>query len=75
MQVSDSIKVQQGHHKEQWYYEFPIMYVSLVQEVQQEHLEKKPQRTLALVPNACSEKNLQKIFLWIHTPETTGSQL
>jgi hypothetical protein len=60
------------HHKEQWYYEFPIMYVRLVPEVQQENLEQKPRRTLVLVPNACSKKNLQKIFLWIHTPEVTG---
>jgi hypothetical protein len=34
-QVLDLIKVQQGFHKEQWYYEFPTMYVSLVPEVQQ----------------------------------------
>ena len=71
MQVLDLIKVQWSHHKEQWYYELPIKYVSLVPEVQQEHLEQKPQRTLALVPNACSKKNLQKIFLRIHTPEVT----
>jgi hypothetical protein len=74
MQVSDLIKVQHGHHKEQWYYEFLIMYISLVPEVQQEHLEHKPQRTLVLVPNTCSKKNLQKIFLRIHTPEVTGLQ-
>ncbi len=24
MQVMDLIKVQRSHHKEQWYYEFPI---------------------------------------------------
>jgi hypothetical protein len=74
MQVLDLFKIQQGQHKEQWYYEFSIMYVSLVSEVQQEHLEQKPQRTLTLVPNTCSKKNLQKIFLQIHTPEVTGSQ-
>ncbi len=73
-QVSDLIKVQQGHHKEQWYYEFPIMYLSFIPEVQQEHLKQKPQRTLVLVPSACSKKNSQKILLRIHTPEVTGSQ-
>ncbi len=30
--------------------------------------------TTKLVLNACSKKNLQKIFLWIHMPEVTGSQ-
>ncbi len=38
MQVLDLIKVQQGHHKQQWYYEFPIMNVSVVPEVQQDCL-------------------------------------
>jgi hypothetical protein len=44
------------HHEEQWYYEFPIMYVGFIQEVQHEHLEQKPRRTLVLVPNACSKQ-------------------
>jgi hypothetical protein len=34
------------------------MYISLLPEVQQEHLEQKPQRTLVLVPNACTKKDL-----------------
>jgi hypothetical protein len=45
-----------NHHEEQWYYEFPIMYVGLVSEIQQEHLEGTPQKTLVLVPNACSKR-------------------